>query len=150
MKCPKTKSLSSYLDNEVKAKGKTSFEIHMKECAACSLRLKEMQTLLNQFASAERYKAPYGFSTRVMALATAQKERRLSRLLPLVTKFAEILILLAVINIGIASGRFVVTSITAQKTTKIASSFSLDVFDLAPPDSVGGAYIALTEVNHEK
>lgn len=150
MKCPKTKFLSPYLDNELEAKGKTSFESHLKGCARCSLKLKEMQAFRDQFAGTKKYKAPYGFSTRVVALATEQKERGLAQLFPLVMKFAEVLVLLAVISIGIGSGRFVVTSITAQTKTKIASSLSLDVFDLAPPDSVGGAYIALTEANHEK
>jgi hypothetical protein len=32
----------------------------------------------------------------------------------------------------------------------LVSSFSLDVFDPAPPDSVGGVYLAMMEARHEK
>jgi hypothetical protein len=35
-------------------------------------------------------------------------------------------------------------------TATITSSFSLDVFDAAPPGSLGNAYLAMTEVENEK
>jgi hypothetical protein len=39
---------------------------------------------------------------------------------------------------------------SAPDTVNISSSFSLDVFDATPPGSLGGAYLALTEVKNEK
>jgi hypothetical protein len=54
-----------------------------------------------------------------------------------------------VIIVGIAAGK-VMTNSSSSTTTNIASSLSLDLFDAAPPGSLGGAYLAMTEVRNEK
>ncbi|HET7318469.1 MAG TPA: hypothetical protein VFK23_04960, partial [Nitrospirota bacterium] len=65
-------------------------------------------------------------------------------------KFAEAAVLLFVIFIGIAAGSFIMKGLPSQNATSLASSMSLDLFDAAPPGSLGGAYLAMTEANHEK
>jgi anti-sigma factor RsiW len=151
MKCSKAEQLiSPYIDGETENGEKTLFEAHLRECAACRGKLEDVRRTHALFAHAEHYRAPYGFSTRVMARATTEKERGLPRLLPLVTKFAEVVIVLLMITIGILSGRFLTNSLMGQRTVNIASSFSLDIFEPAPPGSLGGAYLALMEARNEK
>jgi hypothetical protein len=54
------------------------------------------------------------------------------------------------ISVGVLAGRFVMNSMMNQRVSSFVSSFSLDLFEPAPPDSVGGAYLAMTEASHEK
>jgi hypothetical protein len=39
---------------------------------------------------------------------------------------------------------------TPNRSATIQESFSLDLFQATPPDSVGGVYVALAEATHEK
>jgi anti-sigma factor RsiW len=150
MKCPKTKIISAYLDDELLPADRALFESHAQDCADCTLKLEEMRAVQAMFASAEKYQAPYGFSARVMA-RTAQLDRKKPRwFVPLFITFAEAAVLLIVITVGILAGRVMTNSRSAVTATNIASSLSLDLFDATPPGSLGGAYLAMTEVKNEK
>jgi anti-sigma factor RsiW len=149
MSCPKTKLISVYLDQEVRRGEKTAFEAHVQGCNNCSHTLDEMRSLRAAFAKSERYPAPYGFATRVMARTAALERNKSPWSVTLFIRLAEAAVLLIVITVGILAGK-VMTNSFSTKTTNIASSLSLDLFDATPRGSLGGAYLAMTEVRNEK
>ena len=150
MGCPKSILISEYLDNELQGTKKTAFESHLASCDRCSATLAEMRSLRAAFAKAERHQAPYGFAARVMARTAALEKKRWPWIVPFSIRFAEAAALVAVISVGILAGKFITNNFPVAQTMNIASSLSLDVFDATPPGSLGGAYIAMTEVQNEK
>ena len=150
MSCPKTKLISAYLDQEVGLAEKNDFEAHVQGCSSCSHTLKEMRSLRAAFAKSEHHPAPYGFATRVIARTADLEKKKTPWFVPFFTRFAEAAVLLIVIIVGIAAGKVMTNGSSTTTTTNIASSLSLDVFDAAPPGSLGGAYIAMMEVKNEK
>jgi anti-sigma factor RsiW len=150
MRCTKVKSLiSSYIDGELSKGERDCFESHIKDCEACSKEFEGLRNLHSQFARIERFNAPYGFSSRVMAnLAGQQSKKRL--FIPLFAKFGEVLLIAAVGILGIASGAALVKDVVPQNGQNVVSVFSLDAFDAASRDSFGGAYLAMMEGQHEK
>ena len=150
MRCNKARKLiSPFVDDELSAGEKELFESHIKECGKCRTEFEEMQNVHNLFARSERFSAPYGFSARVLAnreINTARKEVSI----PLFPRFASVVVVLIVIGLGVVSGRFLGSSFSLQATGNLAASLSLDVFSATPPDSLGGAYLAMTEVRNEK
>jgi anti-sigma factor RsiW len=150
MSCPKSKLISEYLDKEMGLGEKTAFETHLQGCNSCSHSLEEMRSLRAAFANAEQHQAPYGFAARVMARTAEFEKKKSPWFVPFSLRFAEAAVLLIVITVGILAGRIMTSSSLAAQTTNIASSFSLDLFDAAPPGSLGNAYLAMTEVRNEK
>jgi len=151
MSCPKTKLISAYLDQEIGLREKkTEFEAHLQGCNICSHTLEEMRSLQTAFAAAEPHPAPYGFTARVIARTAALETKKSPWFVPFFIRFAEAAVLLIVITIGIVAGKVMSNSSSVAKTTNIASSLSLDLFDATPPGSLGGAYLAMTEVKNEK
>jgi anti-sigma factor RsiW len=150
MSCPKTKLISPYLDAELQGSDKVALEAHMQGCALCGAALKDMRSLRAEFANAEHHQAPYGFATRVMARTTELEKKKTPWLVPLFVRFAEAAVLIVVISVGIVAGKVMTNSSSVAQTTNIASSLSLDLFDATPPGSLGGAYLAMTEVRNEK
>jgi anti-sigma factor RsiW len=150
MSCPKSIQISAYLDGELKDADKIALEAHVPGCEKCSAALSEMRSLRAAFAQTERHKAPFGFAARVLARTAELEKRKSPWIAPLSVRFAEAAVLLAVITVGILAGRVMTTSSPAMKSTAIASSLSLDIFDATPPGSLGNAYLAMTEVRNEK
>jgi anti-sigma factor RsiW len=150
MRCAKIKrSISSYIDGELSKNERNLFETHIRDCEACGKELEAMRAVHTLFAQTEQFKAPYGFATRVMAnLAGQRSKKRL--FIPLFAKFGEALLIAAVVILGIASGAILVKDVEPQNGQDVASIFSLDAFDAASRDSVGSAYLAMMEGNHEK
>jgi hypothetical protein len=68
----------------------------------------------------------------------------------LFVRFAEVVVLLAIIFSGIISGGFLANRLAPGKLSAVTASLSLDIFEPAPPDSLGGVYLAMTEVRDEK
>ncbi|MDO9289611.1 MAG: zf-HC2 domain-containing protein [Thermodesulfovibrionales bacterium] len=150
MNCSKThKLISPYIDGELKASDREAFEAHIKSCRTCSIAVEEVRNQHNLFSYAKQFNAPYAFSTRVMANIAPEKAGGFSWT-PLIIRFAEVVALLVIIFSGIISGGFLAGRLMPEKLSSVASSFSLDIFDSAPPDSLGGVYLAMTEVRHEK
>lgn len=149
MNCSKThKLISPYIDGELKATDRKAFESHITSCRACSIAVENARNQHNLFASAKQFKAPYGFSTRVMANIATEKTGGFS-LTPLFARFAEVVVLLVIIFSGIMSGGFLAGTLIPEKLSSVTASLSLDVFDPAPPNSLGGAYLAMAEVKNE-
>jgi anti-sigma factor RsiW len=150
MSCSKSKLVSAYLDKEMGPGEKTAFDTHLRGCNDCVQALEEMRSLRAAFANVERHSAPYGFATGVMARTAELETRKAPWLVPFFVRFAEAAVLIIVITAGIIAGMIMTNSQPAAQTTNIASSLSLDLFDATPPGSLGGAYLALTEVRNEK
>lgn len=149
MRCNAAKRLiSPYIDGELLEREREEFESHIKACDGCRNAFESSQRVHNLFAGAERFSAPYGFSTRVLVNLETKTHRR-GILVPLY-KFAGAVAALAVIGLGIVSGGFLGHSFSFQKQDDLSAFFSLDMFKAAPPDSMAGAYLAMTEVNVEK
>ena len=150
MKCSKAhKLISLYIDGELPERDVKTLEDHMKACHMCRAEFEEGKELHNLFANVDGFKAPYGFHTRVMANISSGKAIRGSGI-PVFVRLAEALVVIVVIALGALSGSLVITGYPTDKARDIMASLSLDVFDPAPPDSLGGAYLAMTEVRDEK
>ena len=150
MSCPKTELISAYLDEEVGPGEKTRFETHLQGCSSCTHTLAELRSLRAAFSNAERHPAPYGFATRVIARTAGLEKKKATWFAPYFVGFAEAAVLLIVITVGILAGRVMTNGSPATTATNMASSLSLELFDAAPPGSLGGAYLAMTEVRNEK
>ena len=150
MKCSKARKLiSPYIDGELPERDTKSLEDHMKVCHKCRVEFEENKELHNLFANADGFKAPYGFQPRVMANIRSGKARGLSEI-PVFARFAEAFVIIVVIAFGILSGSYLIKGYPQDKARDAIASLSLDVFDPAPPDSLAGAYLAMTEVRDEK
>jgi anti-sigma factor RsiW len=150
MSCLKAEHISAYLDNALEEKERVSAAAHLEDCAQCARALAEMQSLQQAFSAAGRFKAPYGFATRVLARTAELDRKKAPWFMPAFARFAEAAVLVLVIAIGTAAGTFITKGLAAQQAANLTSSMSLDLFDATPPGSLGGAYLAMTEANHEK
>lgn len=146
------KMISQYIDDELKPDEKAAFVLHIRDCAACKERLEEIRTVHEMFAAAERFSAPYGFATRVLANL---QERESSRVLPGLKHFflrtAEVAFALAIVSIGAISGNLMVAHKTPPATqTSVQETFSLDLFQATPPGSIGDLYASMMGAGDER
>jgi len=149
MRCSKTKLISPYIDGELNAEEKDILELHINECGECARELEELGKIRELFAGAETFKSPYGFSTKVLANIREKETGRFRGFVHILTKSAEGFAVLVLIIVGVILGSFLSSSLLSEKRNGTAY-LSLDVFRSAPPDSVGGVYLAMTEVKNEK
>lgn len=150
MKCSKAhKLISPYIDGELTEPDTKTLEDHMKVCHKCRTEFEEEKELYNLFANVDGFKAPYGFHTRVMANISSGKTRGTPGI-KLFAGFAEGVLIIAVMAFGILSGSLFIRGSLPDKAGEVIASLSLDVFDPAPPGSLAGAYLAMTEVRDEK
>jgi anti-sigma factor RsiW len=139
------KMISRYVDDELRPEEKKDLDAHIRSCASCREELEETRVLNRLFASAQRFPAPYGFSTRVLA-SLQEKERR-----PFILRAAQVASVLVVMAIGIISGNLLLAERPANRgQAAVQETFSLDLFQATPPDSIGGIYNTLMRANHEK
>jgi predicted anti-sigma-YlaC factor YlaD len=150
MKCSKAHELiSPCIDGELPEQDMKPLEDHMKVCHKCRAEFEEGKKLHELFACVDKFKAPYGFHTRVTATISSGKIRESSRI-PVFVRFAEGFVIIAVIALGILSGSFLTKGYMPANARDVIASLSLDVFDPAPLGSLGGVYLAMTEVRNEK
>ena len=106
------------------------------------------------FGSAERFEAPYGFATRVMARIEENEKRApfwgFFTLQPFFLRAVEMAFALVVIFIGMVSGNLLVSDRTPERPMTVQESFSLDLFQATPPDSIGGVYVKLMGATDER
>jgi anti-sigma factor RsiW len=155
MKCTNVrKKISQYIDNELNLDEKKAFDSHIRDCASCREELEETQALHQLFVSAERFPAPHGFTTRVLANLEAKEGWRLRSLLsirPFFMRAAQVAFALVVMTIGIISGNLLLAERTDHNgQAAVQETFSLDLFQATPPDSIGGIYNTLMRPSHEK
>ena len=147
------KMISQYVDDDLTPEEKKDFDAHIRSCASCREELEEARALRRLFASAQRFPAPYGFPTRVLANLDEKEGPRVRGPLgfrPWFLKAAQVAFALVIIAIGIISGNLLL----AEKTdpigqTAVQETFSLDLFQATPPDSIGEIYNTLMRADHE-
>ena len=149
MRCLKRKLVSPYIDCELSEEERDLFKSHINECLECTGELKRLQKMHKLFASAETFKTPLGFSTRVLSNIRAKEPERFGGFVHILAKSAEGFVMLLLIVVGIILGSFLSKNLVSEKGNLVAS-LSLDIFEPAPPDSVGGVYLAMTEAKNEK
>jgi anti-sigma factor RsiW len=125
------------------------FEVHVNECGACADRLEETRKVRTAVGQAMRYRAPLGFSARVMDTVQGNAHARPSFVL-LFSRFAAAVVVLIIIGLGVLTGRFLGSVNRTDKAAEAAAYLSLDIFSATPHNSPGGAYLAMTEGKHEK
>lgn len=148
MNCPKAHRLiSPGLDDELLPEEREALARHLGACPACRAALARLSRQRPIFAELPRFVAPAGFKSRVMAnLAEAPVPVPWRR--RALVGFAEMAVLGGIIFTGIVSGGFLVERLNPEKA--VAASLALDLFEPAPPDSLGGVYLAMTEVADER
>jgi len=150
MNCSKAhKLISPYIDGELSEREVSVLENHLKVCPNCWTEVEEMKGLHKLFVNTEKFEAPYGFHTRVMGNVNATKTKKMPGI-SIPVRLAEAAIVLVLIAIGIMSGSFLVKGIMPGKAPDVIASLHLDVFEYAPPGTLGGAYLAMTEGRNEK
>jgi len=146
--------ISRYVDDGLIPDEKTDISAHLRNCAPCRERLAETQALRRMFASVRKFPAPYGFAARVLANLEEKEclpERRFGIIRPLFLRTAQVAVVLAVMVLGLFSGNLLLEERTTPLLqTSVQETFSLDLFEPTPPDSIGGIYVTLMRANHEK
>jgi len=155
MKCRQAKkTISPYVDGALAPGEKNRFESHIRGCASCREDLEETRDLRRMFDSGRRFSAPYGFTTRVLAnLEEKKRSRPLSPLpiKPFFLRAVQVAFALVIMTVGIMSGNLLLIERRAPMgQTAVRETFSLDLFQAAPPDSIGGIYDALMGPHHER
>lgn len=151
MRCSRIrKMISGYVDDELKPEDRRAVVLHVEVCDACRKELEETRQVKQLFASAKRFEAPYAFAERVMARIGEAEERPLPRLRriftgqPLFVRAAQVAFALVVILVGLVSGNMLTASRPAEQQQAVQDTFSLDLFQAAPPGSIGGIYVSMT------
>lgn len=147
------KQISSFIDDRLGRDEKEAFLSHMRNCTACRKVLEEEKAVHELLASAERFSVPYGFTTRVMANLTEEPASWWAAFTrrPLILGAVEWGFALIVIVSGLLFGNLLVSErVPPQGPVSVQESFSLDLFQAAPPDSISGVYVALAEAANEK
>jgi len=151
MSCSKSELVSPYLDKEMGADETIAYEAHLSGCGDCSRKLEELRALHSAFSSVQRLQAPYGFAARVMArTAELEKKKAPWSFAPFFVRFAEAAVLIVVVTLGILAGNAMTNGAPGRTAVNMTASLSLDLFEAAPPGSLGGAYLAMTEAGNEK
>jgi anti-sigma factor RsiW len=155
MKCRQArKMISRCVDEALGQDEKKDFDAHITGCAGCRKRLEETRALRRQFALAPRYPAPYGFAARVMANLPEKKGSRLrslAALRPFFVRAAQVAFALVVLTTGIIMGHLLLAARSEPiEQSAVQQTFSLDLFQATPPDSIGGIYITMIRPGHEK
>ena len=160
MKCSQIRNMiSPYVDDELTPDEKKVFTSHVADCPGCKKELEEIQSVHRLFASVERFEAPLGFATRVMTHLEEinvteetglPRLRRLFTVRPFFLRTVEIAFALVIFLIGMISGNLLVADRTSGRELTVQDSFSLDLFQATPPDSIGGVYMRLAGTVDER
>jgi len=113
-----------------------------------------MQAMRGLFAAAERFPAPHGFAARVLkTIKEDERPRRRSffSIGPVFLRAAQVAVALIVLTIGIVSGNLLLAERPVPSgQTAVQQTFSLNLFQAMPADSIGGIYIRLMRSSHEE
>jgi anti-sigma factor RsiW len=155
MKCSQVKPMiDRYVDQGLDPSEKKAIEQHIGECPDCKDAVEEQLTVHNLFGSAVRFDAPYGFAPRVIARIEENEKRApfwgFFTHQPVFLRAVEMAFALVVIFIGMVSGNLLVAGRAPERPITLQESFSLDLFQATPPDSIGGVYVKLTGATDER
>lgn len=152
MKCSHIKAtISRYVDEDLNPGETRLLELHIAGCPACREALEQAVAVHKLFVSAERFEAPPGFAGTVIA-RIKEKENQPSfwgflTIHPVFLRTMEVAFALLIMVIGMISGTALVANRTPERPPTLQETFSLDVFEPSPPDSIGGVYAALSGEN---
>jgi len=138
--------MSPYLDDALPDGEKAALAAHLDRCPACAARLAGLAAAGQRLAGMTRLAAPVGFAGRVMAGLT--KTTRHSPFSLFLVRGAGVALAMLVIGFGILFGRALDAGLKGPQPAAEVSFFSLSHFEPAPPDSLGGAYLAMLETGH--
>lgn len=148
MNCAKAHRLiSPHLDGELLPTDPAALVAHLQACPDCRAIEAELRGQRQLFAGLPRIAAPVGFRARVLGNLDPVPAVGLWWL-RFLTGFAEVAVLGVIIYTGIVSGGFLAERLDPERAT--AAALALDLFDPAPPDSLGGVYLAMTEAADER
>jgi anti-sigma factor RsiW len=145
--------LSEYIDDELVQEQKGMIDLHLRDCSACSRDFEKLVAVHGLFASAERFPAPYGFSTRVMANLMEKKRNVWDGFFarPVFLRTIEVAFALIIVTIGLISGNLLTARRPSSLTSsEVRQSFALNAFETAPSGSMGGVYVSMMGVRNEK
>ena len=155
MICSQVKPMiSRYVDQDLDPDEKKALEHHIRACSGCKEAVEGQTAIHHLFGSAERFEAPYGFATRVMTRIEENEKRApfwgFFTLQPFFLRAVELAFALIVIGIGMVSGNMLVAGRTPERPLTVQESFSLDLFQATPLDSIGGVYVTLAGATDER
>lgn len=146
--------ISRYVDEELSPAEKKEFDAHIRSCASCREELEKTRAIHELFASAEKFPAPYGFATRVLANLDEKEKSRVRRSLvfrPLFLRTAQVVAAFVVMTLGIISGNLLQIGRTnTMGQTAVQETFSLYLFQATPPDTIGEIYNTLMRPGNER
>jgi anti-sigma factor RsiW len=148
------KMISQFIDEELTRDEKKEFDSHIQSCASCRDELEETLALHELFASAQRFPAPYGFATRVLANLEEKERSRVRGILgfrPYFLRAAQVAFAIVVMTVGVMSGNLLLPESTDHVGQRaVQETFSLDLFQATPPGSIGGIYNTLMRPSNEE
>lgn len=157
MDCKKTKALIDEYSRGCQLEEAGVIEAHLASCESCARELREHSEMTLALAHAPRYKAPAGFSSRVMERIGNEetaKEPGLFRWLwsmPAYLKAAEAAAAVLVVAMGVLSAGLISGSLgggqAAEAYTELAS---LEELEMVPPGSMGDMYLSMKENGNEQ
>ena len=147
MRCSKRKLISPYIDGELNEDRRSLLESHLNGCRECAQEFEELQKIHMLLSGAEPFEVPHGLPTRVLANIRSKGKRRSADLGHIFKTLTEGFAVLVLIVVGIILGGFLSKTRIPERGNVVAS-LSLDIFSPAPPDSVGGVYLAMTEAKN--
>lgn len=149
MRCAHARRLmSAALDGELRPAGRERLAGHLRRCEACRGEMARLEQVHALFARAERFEPRAGLALRVLA-AARRPERSRPWLFPApVRALARVAAFTAVVAIGVVSGNLLAGAPGPGDAPSSALP-SFEIFAAAPPDSPGGAYLAVLGVGHE-
>ena len=140
------KHISSYLNEELHDNERDRLEAHLVDCQACSRKLEELRAVQSLFKNPVLNKAPADFATNVMA-QLHDRQTGAWWLQPFLVRFAEGVVILLVISIGLASGGMLSDAIAPKQAgTAVMAGLTLDSLKPLPTGSLAHAYLRVTEV----
>jgi anti-sigma factor RsiW len=141
--------MSSDLDGELGTAGRDGLAAHLGRCEACRAELARLARVHALFAGAERYEPRAGLALRVFAAVRSSQPARWSPFPATLRVLARAAVLTAVVALGVASGNLLAGAPGPASAPSPSALPSLEVFAAAPPDSPGGAYLAMVGVGHD-
>lgn len=154
MKCLAARKIfSAYIDDELAPEQREAVNLHLRECEVCRNEFEELFAVHTLFAGAERFSAPFGFSTRVMANLEERKKSIWHGFFarPLLFRSVEVTFAMIIVVIGLISGSLLMSHRPSTVTSaEVRQSFALNVFEAAPSGSMGGIYVSMTGVRNAR
>lgn len=159
MDCDKARGLfNGRIDGLLTEAEREALETHSASCVRCARELGGLVEASRAARSAVRFRAPEGFSSRVMAGIRAAEEPGFFKWLfdmPVHLKIAQaaafaVAVAMGIYSAGLISDRLVNgTEVAENADASLVASVSIEYLDPVPPESMGDMYLASEENGNE-